>query len=104
MIQRTISFTEYWFVPTVNGTDYLEGHQRTIDELIGKGIVHFHNKKGGVLRLMFIGELKVIEKAAIISKVEEICDLEFIDQKEVQYMAEYERNLKSMYGDKLVVK
>lgn len=104
MITRAICFTEYWFIVSAFGTDHMEGNQWAIDKKIGKGIVHFHNKKGGVLRMMFLGEPSTIEKASIIHQVEEICHLKFIDQKEVQYLAEYERNLKSMYGDKLVIK
>lgn len=104
MITRVIYFTEYWFVPIINGTDHLEGNQFFIEKELGKGVVYFHNKKGGVLRLMFLGEPRMIEKAAIISKVEEVCDLKFINQQNVHYLAEYENNLRSMFGDKLIIK
>jgi hypothetical protein len=104
MITRTILFTEYWFIPDVNGTDHLEGCQWAIEKVLGKGVVHFHNKKGGVLRLMFIGEMRTAQKANVLFQIEQECQLVFIDQKEVNYMAEYENNLKSMYGEKLAIK
>ena len=104
MIQRTILFTEYWFRPGLDGTDHLEGNQWLIDKVLGKGVVHFHNKKGGILRLMFIGEMSTTQKAYTLLLVERECHLNFVGQKEVNYKAEYEKNLKSMYGEKLVIK
>jgi len=104
MITRTILFTEYWFVPGVDGTDHMEGNQWAIEKALGKGVVHFHNKRGGILRLMFIGEMSTTQKAIVLFQVEQECQLMFIDQKEVNYMAEYENNLKSMYGEKLAIK
>jgi hypothetical protein len=104
MIQRTILFTEYWFVPGVDGTDHLEGNQWLIDKVIGEGVVHFHNKKFGVLRLMFIGDMSTTKKANVLFQVEQECDLKFINQKEVNYMADYEKNLRMMFGEKLAIK
>lgn len=104
MIQRVVIFTEYWFYPGVKGTDHLEGNQWSIDKVLGKGVVEFHNKKGGILRLMFIGEPKLVEKAKILMQVEETCHLVFCGQKEAQYKPEWERNLRDRYGDKLIVK
>jgi len=104
MITRTILFTEYWFRPGIGGTDHMESNQWSIERAIGKGIVHFHNKRGGILRLMFIGELRTVQKAKILFEVEHECGLVFLDQKEVNYMAEYENNLKFMYGEKLAIK
>lgn len=104
MIQRTITFTEYWFRPGIDGTDHLEGNQWAIEKILGKGVVHFHNKKGGILRLMFIGKMSTTQKAYVLLVTERECGLNFIGQQEVNYMAEYEKNLKSMYGEKLAIK
>ena len=104
MIQRVILFTEYWFVPGENGTDHLEGNQFVVDKILGKGVAYFHNKKGGVLRMMFIGEMSMTQKVSAIWNIELECGLKYIDQKEVQYLPEFEQNLKSMFGEKLVIK
>ena len=104
MIKKAVIFDEYWFVPARGGTDYLEGHEETVSRLFGKGVVHFHNKKGGVLRMMFPGDMSSTKKAILLRKVEEACKLIYINQKEVQYQPEFEKILKNQFGEKLVVK
>lgn len=103
MIQRIITFTEYWFEPKINGTDWLEGNQSLVDKALGKGVAYFHNKKGGALRMMFIGDPSTIEKANIIHTVEQVCELQFVKQQEVNYLPSFEQNLKKEFGDLLVV-
>lgn len=75
-----------------------------MQEELGKGVVHFHNKKGGTLMVMFIGDPSTVEKAHIISKIEEKCGLLYVGSREAQYKPEWEGILKSQYGDKLIVK
>ena len=103
MIQRAVIFTQYSFIPA-GGSDWLEGHHSTMERVLGIGIVHFNNKRGGVLMMMFVGDLRCVKKAEILYLIEQKCQLKFIGQEEVKYKIEFEQTLKRIYGDSLVVK
>lgn len=104
MVTKALIFEEYCFVPGPEGTDWLEGHQMTIEKKLGKGLVLFHNKRGGILMLMFGGDLSKVKKAEILLKVEELCGLQYIKQREAHYKIDFLNNLKWAFGDNLVIK
>jgi hypothetical protein len=104
MVTQALIFEEYCFWVGLEGTDHLEAIQGGIDDLFGKGVAHVHNKKGGVIMIMFIGELSIVKKAHVLLQVEEKCHLIFKEQREAKYQLSYIQNLKWMYGDKLVIK
>lgn len=104
MVTQALIFEEYCFYVGLEGTDHLEAIQNDIDELFDKGVAHIHNKKGGIIMMMFIGELSTVKKANVLLQVEEKCHLIFRDQREAKYQISYLNNLKFIYKDKLVIK
>lgn len=104
MIRKVVILNEYWFYPGKDGTDHIEGNQWKIDKALGKDVVSFYNKKGGILRVIFIGEMSTVKMANTLYIIEQECHLVFCGQKEVQYSPDFERHLKWLHGDKLVVK
>ena len=102
MLTLLLRTTEYKFIQN-SGTDHLEGHQWTMDKLLGKGVVHFCNKRGGTMFMFFVGQLSSAKKGIIITKIEEECGLKYTGDQDGFFKPEYERNLRSMYGEKLVI-
>lgn len=54
--------------------------------------------------LMFGGDLSKVKKAEILLKVEELCGLQYIKQREAHYKIDFLNNLKWTFGDNLVIK
>lgn len=102
MLTLLLRTNEYKFIQN-SGTDHLEGHQYAMDSLLGKGVVHFSNKRGGIMFMFFVGQLSMTKKADIILKIEEECGLKYIGEQDTFYKPEYEKNLRSVYGEKLVI-
>lgn len=103
MLTLLLRTTEYKFIQN-GGTDHLEGHQYVMDKLLGRGVINFSNKRGGIMFMFFVGQLSTTKKAGIILKIEEECGLKYIGQQDSFFKPEYEKNLRSMYGEKLVIK
>ena len=102
MIQKLLRTRGYGFIVD-GGTDHLERHQTDADNLLGKGVINFYNKQGGIIWVMFVGKLSETKRAIILSQIESECGLKFYKDKDVFFKPEYEHNLVSMFGDKLVI-
>jgi len=102
MIRRAILFTGYRF--TILGNDHMESHDWNLQRELGKGVAYPYNKRGGLMYIIFPGDPSEDEITELIKKIEVICNFKYYDSKEEQYQAQYELNLKSMFGDKLVIK
>lgn len=104
MVTQIILFEEYCFSITKFGTDHIEAIQYEIDNLFGKSVVKVHNKRGDIIMVMFLGEISTVKKSHILSEIESNCNLIYLFQREVRYKIEYLNILKSIHGEKLVIK
>ena len=102
MITRAILFTGYRF--TILDSDHMEGWDWSLKQANLGHAINVYNKRGGLMYIMFPGDPSESEIEDLIHKIETICKCKFYDSREEQYRADYELNLKSMFGDKLVVK
>lgn len=103
MLQLLLKTTKYQFIQG-NGTDWIEGHQSTMNKALGKGVLEFSNKRGGIMDVIFLGELSTTKKAAVINQIEEECGIEFVGQGDAFFLPEYEQILNRMHDNKVIVK
>lgn len=103
MLQSVLITTEYCFEPGRDVSDWFEMHQTTVQNKLD-GLAHIHNKKGGQLRALILGDMSTVKKADILHKIEEATGLVYVRNQEVQLMPEYGNILKRLYGDKVVIK
>lgn len=104
MVTQALVIEEYQFRLSFGGYDHLEGMQSILNREIGKDVVYIYNKVGSTIMMLIVEDLSMVRRANIISKVEEICELEFIQKKDALYRPDYLQNLKGMFGEKLAVK
>lgn len=102
MIKRLIKTQGYGFI-VQGGTDHLEGNQYKMDQVLGKNVIHFYAKQGGVLWIMFVGKLSTVKKGIILKQIEDKCEFVFYKDEDVYFKSEYELNLKSIFGSDLVI-
>jgi len=104
MVTQALVIEEYQFRLSFGGYDHLEGMQLDLDRKIGKDVVHIYNKVGSTIIMLIVEDLSMVKRANVISQVEKICKLEFIQKKDALYRPDYLRNLKDKFGDKLAVR
>lgn len=100
-IVRAILFVGHKF--RIRGSDHMEGLDHFLKKELGHGVAHLYNKRGGIMYVLFPGDLNDKETEELIDKVAQLCDFEYVESVVEQYSAEYEKNLKSWFGDKIIV-
>jgi hypothetical protein len=103
MLQTLLVSTEYCFRPGPGVTDWFEHHQGVVDKKLN-GQAHVFDKKGGLIRVLILGEDTTVNKANILRKIEDVTGLVYSHNQEVQLMPEYGNTLKRMYGDNVIIK
>ncbi len=100
-IVRAICFLGHKF--RIRGTDHMEALQHVLEEELGKDRVYLYNKRGGIMYVMFLDDLNEKDSQELCDKISQICNFEYVESVVENYSAEYERNLKDKFGDKIVV-